>query len=155
MTPIVNGTGRALDHLQQLTTGASRFAGRLDLTRVGVFGHSFGGAQASPFCSQDERGKARHQHRRPSVRQCHPNRLSLPFMFLLSDHGAAEDEVSREIVSEIQAIYDRQPRDTRRRMFIRGAHHFSDDGTLLKESVFRGCSACSAASRSTAADRCR
>jgi hypothetical protein len=38
------------------------------------------------------------------------------------------------------ALYDRQPPDTRMRVVIRGAHHFtfSDDGALLKSAVFRG-----------------
>lgn len=35
-----------------------RFAGRLDLERVGVFGMSYGGAVAGEFCSQDARCKA-------------------------------------------------------------------------------------------------
>ena len=36
-----------LDRLEQLNKDAAgKFVGRLDMTRVGVFGHSFGGAQA-------------------------------------------------------------------------------------------------------------
>jgi hypothetical protein len=61
-------------------------------------------------------------------------------MFLLSDHGTPDDAVSRRIRGQIQAIYARQPRDTRMRVAIRGAHHFtfSDDGALLKSRLFRG-----------------
>src|SRR5262249_41090400 len=46
-----------LDHLQRLNTSgaAAKFMGRLDTTRVGAFGHSFGGAQAAQFCQQDSR----------------------------------------------------------------------------------------------------
>jgi predicted dienelactone hydrolase len=46
--------------LQVLNTSdpAGKFTGRLDMTRVGIFGHSFGGAQAAQFCSQDSRCKA-------------------------------------------------------------------------------------------------
>jgi hypothetical protein len=61
-------------------------------------------------------------------------------MFLLSDHGTLKDPVDRQITAQIQAVYDHQPRDTRMRAVIRGAHHFtfSDDGALLKSAVFRG-----------------
>lgn len=35
-----------------------RFQGRLDLTRIGIFGHSFGGATAFAVCARDTRCKA-------------------------------------------------------------------------------------------------
>jgi hypothetical protein len=61
-------------------------------------------------------------------------------MFLLSDHGIPKDVESKRILSPIQAIYDRQPHDSRLRIVIRGAHHFtfSDDGARLKSAAFRG-----------------
>jgi hypothetical protein len=49
----------ALDRLTALEAEAGdRFAGRLDLGRVGVFGHSFGGATAAEACRLDRRCKA-------------------------------------------------------------------------------------------------
>ena len=61
-------------------------------------------------------------------------------MFLLSDHGTPKRRVSQRILSQIQAIYDRQPHESRLRIVIRGSHHFtfSDDGALLNSAVFRG-----------------
>jgi predicted dienelactone hydrolase len=47
----------ALDHLP--TTGAARaIAGRLDLSRLGVAGHSMGGVAGAQFCVEDRRCKA-------------------------------------------------------------------------------------------------
>jgi dienelactone hydrolase len=49
-----------LDRLEQLESGAilSPFQGRLDLARIGVFGHSFGGRVAARACQLDNRLKA-------------------------------------------------------------------------------------------------
>jgi len=140
MAPLVGGIGRAIDRLQVLATENPRFKGRLDLTRVGVFGHSFGGAQAAQFCSADARCRAGvNIDGRPFGSVVHTG-IRVPFMFLLSDHTAETDAVSRRILDQIQAIYDHQPPDTRARAAILGAHHFtfSDDGALLKSGIFRG-----------------
>ena len=140
MAPLISGIGEALDHLQELTASSGHFYSKLDLTRVGVFGHSFGGAQAAQFCSQDARCKAGINIDGRPFGSVITNGIPVPFMFLLSDHGPPTDEVSTRILSQIQGIYDRQPPQSRRRMVIRGAHHFtfSDDGALLKSALFRG-----------------
>lgn len=49
-----------LDELERLNRGErpSLFAGRLDLNRIGIFGHSFGGTTAGEVCVLDSRCKA-------------------------------------------------------------------------------------------------
>src|SRR5450755_3638518 len=49
-----------LDRLEQLNKSdvSGKFTGRLDMTRVGMFGHSLGGATAAQFCHDDSRCKA-------------------------------------------------------------------------------------------------
>ena len=50
----------ALDQLDRLNTSdpSGRFRGRLDMQRVGAFGHSLSGATALKFCLNDSRCKA-------------------------------------------------------------------------------------------------
>ncbi len=139
MTPLVGRIGRALDSLRNLSTDDTRFQEKLNLSRVGIVGHSFGGAQAAQFCSQDPRCTAGIDIDGRLFGSVVQVGLSVPFMFLLSDHGALNDPVDRQITGQIQAVYERQPRDSRMRAIIRGADHFtfSDDGALLKSAVFR------------------
>ncbi|MBK5255131.1 MAG: family membership [Vicinamibacteria bacterium] len=134
--------GFVLDRLERLNTSEvpSTFTGRLDMKRVGVFGHSFGGATAAQFCHDDSRCKAGIDVDGQPFGSVVQEGLRQPFMFLLSDHGNSSDPVSQTIKSNIQSIYDRLPTDGRHRIAIRGANHFtfSDDGALLKSRVVRG-----------------
>ena len=140
MASFVDGIGRALYQLERINRDDLRFAGTLDLARVGIFGHSFGGAQAAQFCAQDTRCRAGIDIDGRPFGSVISTGIPVPFMFLLSDHGTPDDAVSQRILSQIQGIYERQPRDTRLRVAIQGAHHFtfSDDGALLKSGLFRG-----------------
>jgi predicted dienelactone hydrolase len=136
-------TAFVVDRLEQLNASdpSGKFTARLDMTRVGVFGHSFGGATAAQFCSQDSRCKAAIDvdgSLHGSVIQAG---IHKPFMFLLSGHGDfSSDAETRQIQADIQSVYDRLPADGRLRISIRGANHFtfSDDGALLKSRIVRG-----------------
>jgi len=132
-----------LDRLAEINghDRSGKFTGRLDLTRVGAFGHSFGGAQAAQFCHDDARCKAGVDIDGSPVGSVIQDGLHQPFMFLLSDHGDTQsDPESRKIVSDIHSIYDRLPADKRIWAVISGAFHFtfSDDGALLKSRLIRG-----------------
>ena len=142
MTAWTGDIAFVLDRLARLNASDSsgKFTGRLDMTRVGVFGHSLGGAVAAQFCHEDSRCKAGIDIDGAPHGSVIQAGLHQPFMFLLSDHGDASDSASVQIRSDIQSIYDRIPPDRRLRVAIRGAFHFtfSDDGALLKSSVVRG-----------------
>src|SRR5947209_2624130 len=135
--------GFVLDQLDRLNTSdaSGRFTGRLDMKRVGVFGHSFGGAQAAQFCSADSRCKAGIDVDGALFGSVIEAGIHKPFMFLLSGHGDfSSDAETRQIKADIQSVYDRLPADGRLRIVIRGANHFtfSDDGALLKSRLVRG-----------------
>src|SRR5579872_1558983 len=132
-----------LDRLERLNASdaSGKFTGRLDMTRVGVFGHSFGGATAAQFCSQDSRCKAGIDVDGSLHGSVIRAGIHKPFMFLLSGHGDfSSDAEIRQIQADIQSVYDRLRADARLRIAIRGANHFtfSDDGALLKSGIVRG-----------------
>ncbi|MFC5743617.1 alpha/beta hydrolase family protein [Dyella tabacisoli] len=126
--------GFALDQLERLNAAASgRFAGRLDLQHVGVFGHSLGGATAAQFCHEDSRCKAGIDVDGAPYGSVIREGLHQPFMFLVGEHGAASDPDTRRIDADIQSIYDRLPPEGRWWVTIRGANHFGfSDGVLVK-----------------------
>ena len=134
--------GFVLDRLTQLNASdpMSRFTGRIDLMRVGVFGHSFGGSQAAQFCHDDRRCKAGIDIDGIPLGSVIREGMQQPFMFVFSAQIHALDPASRLVQADIQSIYDRLPVDDRLRVSIRGSTHFtfSDDGALLKSRVVRG-----------------
>jgi dienelactone hydrolase len=134
-------TAFALDRLTQINSNPSgKFSGRLDMTHVGVFGHSFGGATALTFCHDDPRCKAGIDIDGKPFGSVIQDGLHQPFLFILSDQIHGTDAETRQVVAEIQSIYDHLPPDGRQRIMIRGANHFlfSDDGALLKSHIVMG-----------------
>jgi predicted dienelactone hydrolase len=119
---------------------SGRFTGRLDMERVGAFGHSLGGAASLQFCHDDPRCKAGIDIDGAPHGSVIQAGLRQPFMFLLSDHSQDSDSESRQIKADIQSIYDRLPSGGRVRREIPGGSHFlfSDDGALLKSRLLVG-----------------
>ena len=141
LTAWSSDTAFALDRLAQMNNDPSdKFGGRIDMTRVGVFGHSFGGATALQFCHDDSRCKAGIDIDGMPFGSVIHDGLHQPFLFILSDQMHGNDPETRQIVSDIQSIYDHLPPDGRQRILIRGANHFlfSDDGALLKSHIVMG-----------------
>jgi predicted dienelactone hydrolase len=116
----------ALDQLERLNSSdpSGKFLGRLDLQRVGIFGHSLGGATALQFCHDDPRCKAGIDVDGAPLGSVIAEGVTQPFMFLLSDHGHESDAETRPVMANIRSIYDRLPCDRRLEIIIRGANHF-------------------------------
>jgi predicted dienelactone hydrolase len=129
-----------VDQLERLNTASpsGKFTGRLDLNRLGMFGHSFGGATTLQFCHDDQRCKAGIDIDGDpfgSVLQDAPHQ---PFFFLLSDHGDLSAPDTREVFSKIRSVYDRLP-PGKLLLMVRGANHFSfSDQILLKSGYVVG-----------------
>ncbi len=122
-----------LDQLEQLNrSNGSPFAGRLDLARVGVFGHSLGGSTALQLCQEDVRCKAGIDIDGRPAGAVVQTGLSKPFMFILSDHTRDPNPAVRQSLAKVRSIYDRLPANARGYVVIRGANHvnFSEYGTV-------------------------
>lgn len=81
------------DQIEKLESGEikSIFSGRLDTSRLGVFGHSFGGAAAGQVCLNDARFKAFINMDGTPFGDTIRNNLSQPFLLLNTgkyDHSA-------------------------------------------------------------------
>ncbi|HUK91787.1 MAG TPA: hypothetical protein VLZ81_15395, partial [Blastocatellia bacterium] len=128
-----------LDRLERLNASdpSGRFTGKIDMTRVGVFGHSFGGAAALQFCGQDARCKAGVDVDGAPHGDVIQTGVNRPFMFLLSDHSNESGPEADQVLADIGSIYDRLPPSGRAFVEIHGANHFlfSDDGALLKSHI--------------------
>ena len=124
-----------LEHLNAADP-SGKFTGRLDMQRLGMFGHSFGGATALQFCHDDTLCKAGIDIDGAPYGSVVQDGLEQPFMFILSDHSRElAGPASRKILGNIQSIYDWLP-NGRLFMTIRGANHFSFSDQILLKSHF-------------------
>jgi len=129
----------ALDQIERLNASdpSGKFVGRLDMQRVGVFGHSLGGATTLQFCHDDARCKAGIDVDGAPLGSVIGEGVTQPFMFLLSDHRSESNAETRPVEANIRSIYDRLPGDRRLQITIRGGNHymFSDNGAMLKSPL--------------------
>ena len=107
-----------IDELARRNQDLSRlpFAGHLDLTRIGAFGHSFGGMAAAHACQIDRRIRAclnqdGAEARRPFRLDVRGWGMDQPFMFMtrdpervqVPDEGLAEMKLTRQQFEQLDA----------------------------------------------------
>jgi len=131
----VSDTEFVVDQLHALDAQTSgKFAGRMDLQRLGMVGHSFGGAVALQFCHEDPRWKAAIDLDGIPFGTVVHDGLAKPAMFLLSDHSREmSDPATYEVLARIKSIYSRLP-EGRLYAVIRTANHFSFSDQILLNS---------------------
>jgi dienelactone hydrolase len=103
----------------------SRFSGRLDLARLGVFGHSFGGATAAEVCQLDRRCKAGIDLDGDLFGQVVRTGLTTPFFVLQAGSGTCGDAACRSFEAGVQAVLRREPAGDAYDLAVRGANHFN------------------------------
>jgi predicted dienelactone hydrolase len=126
-----------LDRLQGLNAGdlGERFTGRLDLERVGVAGHSLGGATALQVCHEDARCKAGMDIDGMPFGSVLREGVRQPFFFLMSDHRGEDAAETARVMGEINGIYEKAPEGKRWAMTIKGANHFSFSDQMFTKSA--------------------
>jgi predicted dienelactone hydrolase len=115
-----------MDQLQRLNAARDQlFSGRLDLARLGVFGHSFGGATAAQVCRMDARCKAGIDLDGDLFGSVVHTGLTTPFMVLQSDRGACTDAPCRSMQGQVQAVLRAVPQGARYDLSITTMEHFN------------------------------
>ena len=89
-----------IDELERLNLGNGMFARRLDVERVAVLGHSFGGAAAGQACLDDERCKAGINMDGLQLGDMLDEDLSRPFLFIHHDNVGATNKTPNLIFFE-------------------------------------------------------
>jgi predicted dienelactone hydrolase len=112
-----------LDHLNAMP--GTMWSQHLDLARLGVFGHSFGGATAALVCQMDARCKVGIDLDGALFGNVVQTGLKKPFMVIQSDHGTCSDASCRSFQHEIQAILHTVPRGESYDMSIKNTKHFN------------------------------
>jgi predicted dienelactone hydrolase len=134
---LANDARFVLDRLEALDAGDPQgvLHGRLDLGRVGIFGHSLGGIVAAEACRLDGRFQAGMDIDAFVPQDVIDSALAQPFMFITRDVATMEQELAsedpeerRKVIDEqmdsIQALFDRL-QDTGYLVEIHGLFHFS------------------------------
>ena len=134
-----------VDRLQALNaSGASRFAGRLDLEAVGALGHSYGGAAALQFCARDPRCKAGIDIDGAPLGDVVLKGLGKPFLFFVADRplfDAPPGELGADqqaFVTAMRRIQQSLPNTPSLLRLRESAHYnFSDQALLSDPHVWR------------------
>jgi len=129
-----------LDRLEALNEQDDRglLTRRLDLSRVGIFGHSFGGATALQVCHDDSRCKVGIDIDGMPFGSVVADGVKQPFMFLMGDHShdLGSESEGQQVARDLHAIYGRLPETKRVALMIEGGDHFSfADGGVVRSHV--------------------
>lgn len=130
--------GLAIDRLEVLDASdpSSRFAGHLDLQRLGIVGHSLGGAIAADFCHRDSRCKVGIDLDGRLFGPVITDGLSQPFMFIFEDVGRGAGPEVGQILAQVHSMYAQLPIGSRLGISIAGANHFTfSDQMLVKNPI--------------------
>ncbi len=107
-----------MDKLQNINADSSNFLyNKLDISHIGVFGHSFGGATAAAVCETDPRCKAGADLDGTLFTYQAGATLQAPFMFMIEDHCGKDCDVLQQAYSSSNsaAYY----------LSIKGTKHFN------------------------------
>ncbi|EFH82134.1 alpha/beta hydrolase family protein [Ktedonobacter racemifer] len=126
-----------LEHLNSV--GQSLLAGRLDLERLGLFGHSFGGATAAEVCHLDERCKAGIDLDGNLFGNVVQQGLTKPFLFM--HHGTIDDcNDCKDLFTQARSVLRTVPTGEKYILGVEGMKHmnFSDFSVMFSPFKLMG-----------------
>jgi predicted dienelactone hydrolase len=115
-----------LDELEKINTGdpGGPFSGRLDLERVGIFGHSLGGSTTGLACGRDSRFKAGVDMDGTLRGDVVESGINQPFMFMTGEAGWGGQNERERYKRNLNSVYSRL-RNGGYRLMIRGTGHYN------------------------------
>jgi len=125
-----------LDQLQELNANdpTGRFKGKFDMQKVGIAGHSLGGATAAQFCHDDPRCATGIDIDGMPFGNVIQDGIHRPFFFLMSDHSRESGLEPQTVERNIESIYDHVPEGKRWGMTMMGANHFTFSDQMFTKS---------------------
>jgi dienelactone hydrolase len=126
---IVEDAKFVLDKMTEMNETDPDFLGHFDLSEVGMYGHSFGGANTAVCCFEDERFRAGLTLDGVFYQQFISGNINVPFLFMFAEAHLTND-------STIMYMWNHTTNDTFN-MNISGSTHyaFTDVGVLLSHLV--------------------
>jgi dienelactone hydrolase len=125
-----------VDQLEQLDAGTGLLGGRLDLARLGVFGHSLGGGTAAEVCRLDRRCRAGVNLDGGLWREADTVGVTQPFMSMFAEHPEYVQPCT-ELVSQ-KAFASAEYCEADRALTIRGWQKLYADARPGYSVVVRG-----------------
>ncbi|MCX6670355.1 MAG: hypothetical protein NTX92_00345 [Euryarchaeota archaeon] len=126
---IVQDAKFVLDSITAMNATDPEFSGHFDLSEVGMYGHSFGGANTAVCCYEDSRFRAGLTLDGVFYEQFIPGNITVPFLYIFAESRLAND-------STVTYMWNHTVDDTFK-MSITGSTHyaFTDVGVLLSHLV--------------------
>jgi dienelactone hydrolase len=126
---IVGDAKFVLDTITTMNTSDPDFSGHFDLSRVGMYGHSFGGANTAVCCYEDQRFRAGLTLDGVFYTQFTPGNITVPFLFMFAEARLTND-------STIMYLWNHTTDDTFKLSILGSTHYaFTDVGVLLSHLV--------------------
>ncbi len=126
---IVQDAKFVLGTLTEMNATDPEFLGHFDLSNVGMYGHSFGGANTAVCCYEDSRFRSGLTLDGVFYPKFTPGNITVPFLFMYAESRLAND-------TTVTYMWDHSADDTFK-MSIAGSTHFAftDVGILLAHLV--------------------
>ncbi|MBE3136654.1 MAG: hypothetical protein IMZ43_04565 [Thermoplasmata archaeon] len=126
---IVQDAKFVVDIITEMNATDPDFSGHFDLSAVGMYGHSFGGANTAVCCFEDARFRAGLTLDGVFYRQFLPGNITVPLLLMFAEARLAND-------STISHLWNHTTDDTFK-MTINGSTHYAytDVGVLLSHLV--------------------